>query len=208
MRHAVFFILCLLLAAEGSAQRRPATRPVHIRRVYKRVGRENVLTAAIPTFVTTSECLGPGVGLAYERFVRKDGKLSVNVPAYLFIVNSFKMGGFHEGDPEIELQGGYAMPALMYHPFGNTHRIDFSFGPALIAGTIHRKESEAGITIINPEKNFQRTDNLIGAMLCLNFTLHSPSAFVFGMHVDVGGIQAGPYKEALVQFGLKLGARF
>jgi hypothetical protein len=214
IRRYLFLITVLsLLAFMAHGQRsypshQRNSREVRIRMKYQQEGRPNKITANGPGLFFALDCVALSPGIAYERFLDANGLLSVSLPVYGFIGSSFYLGGARSGDISTEISGLYAQPALMLHPIGNAHRVDFSAGPGLAIGSLHRKDREVGINN-SLKKQFQRTDNLYALMGELDMTINTPSAFVFGLHLGVGSIlESGLTEGAIVNLGFKLGGRF
>jgi hypothetical protein len=184
-------------------------REVRVKSKYRNEGQANKFTVNAPSMFFVIDCVGMAVGMEYERFLDKEGLISLSLPVYAFRGSTFDPGSWRRGDILSRINGVYAAPAFMFHPLGNKHRVDISAGPAFLMGSINRDDREIDVSSFDPEKTYSRTDGLSALMGEFNMTVNTNGPFVFATHLGIGGIlNPSPTQGAIVNFGIKLGARF
>jgi len=212
----LLIICCVALQTSAQAGRpskrkipswlpQPPARPVRdtiklpFRQAYKPVGKKHVLTVNFPGLMVMQKWLLGGPGIEYERFIDKDGMLSLGLSAYAALTVAMCKGQC----PNIN--SFYAVPAILYHPSGNRQLVDVSAGLGLAVGYLRREVSDhIGYPPGYLEKNFMTA--LLGQ---LNLTLHHRNAFVLGGHLSAGALLSPDHRGRLmIQAGLKFGGRF
>lgn len=200
MKIISFLIMLSFSGSYAFCQGKPGKQPrrLSIRERYKTKGYLNTLTANVPTGILIDILPGISAGMEYERFINHRGTLSFSVPAYAFTART-PYKELHR-----EVKGYYTVPALLYHPIGNTKFIDYSVGPAVAIGNLERIEYEDFGSIYKHDRF-----DFSAVLLEGNMTLHSNSHFVFAFHASGGTVIGNTVVNKIVgQVGMKIGLRF
>jgi hypothetical protein len=188
----------------------PPQRPARaenppVKEAYQRKGFPNVLTLNVPSFsfIDHNPCIS--LGVEYERFITKSGSFSASLAAYWYTAYVYDK---HSGDSHVAWFEGYqAMPAFLYHPLGNTRRVDISVGPCLSLGN-YREEIETSNA--SGQRQTSVTSTPFTALLGqFNLTGHHIGSFVLAMHFSAGAIISETnFDPGVLQVGMKFGRRF
>ena len=196
--HIGLLLLCLACTDEASAQERVPRQLPHppswmkpsrrtdtaqklpVRKAYKPKGYSNALTANLPGFTAIHENPAISGGPEYKRFIKKSGLFSINLAVYGYRT----IGYTKEKGSTTTISGYQVIPAILYHPQGNSKFLDYSAGLALAAGPLSSRSE-----LIGQSGRYQAltSHNRLTALLAqFNLTVHSTSAFVFRMHLSAG----------------------
>jgi len=182
-------------------ERRPKRQTV--RKIYKPVGFPNVLTLNFPALMMIQKNGPGGGGIEYERFLNKSASFSASVAAYAFKTFSYQK----EDGPSLTLSGYNVMPAVLYHPWGNRHRVDFSAGIGVALGNLQRRVDS--LHLPGPVRSSREQGQLSAVLGQANLAVHQHNAFVFGLHLSIGTLlQPSNQERLIIQGGLKFGLRF
>lgn len=173
---------------------------------YTPIGHPNLIGGSID-FSIFGGYAGGAVGLFYERFLNKEGTLSLGIAVKGYNAGTLTLSGYRTGQIETNVSGFYAEPGIFFHPEGNKQHTDLSFGIVADAGTIIRTDRTAGSS--SSTDLIKTHDNFTALLARVNIDIHTSSAFVFGAHGSIGPIlSAGKTGGLMVQLGITLGGRF
>jgi hypothetical protein len=204
----LLFAVATCMATQGFSQRRQKSQLRPSRPAFGHVGYRNVATANFPQLVVINGSGALGSGFEYERFILKEGYISLQLP---FCVNAAigHLGAISEGERFSRASSWYFAPGIRLHPLGNAHRADPSIGMQLAAGSLDMKKGR--FTNFGAEKIESDVQySLVAAMASVGLNLHPSDHFVIGMYFGAGAMLSDTDKQkgGLFQFGLKLGGRF
>lgn len=155
MRKGIFLLIfcCIGLGAAAQSQRHMRARQkmeeARARKEYKPAGYPNVLTASFPQFISISSTFLIGTGLEYERYIIKDGLLSVHLPVYVTIADPFGVSSRGSGTKR---NAYFLAPGVRLHPFGNKGRADLSIGMQGYAGNLRTSVYQVKGTISSAQR--------------------------------------------------------
>ena len=172
-------------------------------RVDHKAVRLNVLTAGFGMGVIT-RYFGAGAGVEYERFMDRDGLLSLCLPIVAYQGGELATGEFGYGDTRRGTTGYFLAPGLRLHPMGNRRRADLGLGAAIAFGRhgiTDRHMDDKGI-ISERSEEAPLSAILVQAILNLRFR----NGFVLGWHMSGGPLlSVGIAEGAMFQMGVRIG---
>jgi len=179
------------------------------RKPYIPQGYPNVITLQFPQLHSVQGVYGIAVGVEMERFISKQGYLSLILPAYYFSGGNRGpgLGGVRYGDRFKKGSVAYIMPGVRFHPFGNKERTDL--GISLSCPTGHFQVTDRYVPYSGAE-NTEHSYFLFGVMVGLNANFQPSQHFVLGVNMGFGTVlsETFPENRNTFQLGFRLGGRF
>lgn len=165
----------------------------------------NRITFSFPNFLVLNTAPGLTIGLDYERFLDPGGTFSAAVGGRVLNAGDVKAYGSKTGSIHRNHRGYAATAAAACHPLGNRRRIDPAIGGGIMVGNLRSCERVAGMPAANTERDMALTA-LFGQ---LSMNINSRSLFSFGLELRAGPVFGeGLHGGSIVEFGMKIGARF
>lgn len=189
------------------AKIRKASRPVQPKQ--NPSSYSNALTLNVLTYNNIGNFPGISIGIEYDRVLGKEGHFSAAFSAHYLWAGTPEHGKMRPGETRSNIQAGFFILSAFYHPAGNTHLLNPSFGLAVPIGNVSRidhTEREPG----KPYNYVPRATHTFAALLLqANLTLQPRGRFSLTTYASYGPmLPTGNTIGGFGQAGLRVGFRF